>query len=178
MLTIRDATPRDAEAIAEINAAGWRTAYRGLVPDERIQGISVRAWTREIRGNLSEPADGYFSLVAEEDGRVVGSCFLLRKARDGDLDRASELVAIYVHPDHWRRGVGASLIGEVLRRTPEWGTSEIALWTLVRNEPAIAFYRRFGWSPDGSRQMHPAARALALRMQRELDGQAPTGPAQ
>ena len=178
MLEIRDATPRDAEAIAEINAAGWRTAYRGLVPDEKIQGIPERAWAREIAGNLSQPADGHLSLVAVEDGRVVGSCFLLRKARDGDLDDASELVAIYVHPEHWRRGVGASLITEALRRAPEWGTSEIALWTLVGNEAAIAFYERFGWSPDGSRQMHPAARALALRMRREFDGPAPAGPAQ
>jgi GNAT superfamily N-acetyltransferase len=169
MLRVRDATPGDAKAIAETNAAGWRLAYRGLVDDRRLDGISIKVWTRDMQGILEQLDERSFSLVAEHEGRFAGSCFVKGPARDGDLDPgAIELVAIYVDPPLWRRGIGTALVQEATQRAKAGGFTEMSLWTLKGNEPAKAFYERLGWRADGATRFDPSARAPALRMLRPL----------
>ena len=53
-LELRDARPDDAERIAQINAEGWRTAYVGMIEDERLASIDVDEWARTIRTNLDQ----------------------------------------------------------------------------------------------------------------------------
>jgi GNAT superfamily N-acetyltransferase len=169
MIEIRDATVADADAIAEINAAGWRTAYRGIIDADRLKGIPVKAWAREIAANLEELEPGSFDLVAEVDGVVAGSCFVTSPARDGDLGTdVAELVAIYVHPDRWNQGIGRALVAEAVNRSTALGFSEMSLWTLTMNDRALLFYEALGWKPDGREQVHPVARVPALRMRRPL----------
>lgn len=169
MLRIRDATPEDAERIAEINAAGWRQAYRGIVDPDRLDAISTSAWAREIRANLGDLAGGSFSLVAEDDEGIAGSCFVVAPSRDGDLGpEVAELAAIYVEPARWRRGVGRALIAAALGRATGNGFREMSLWTLAENDRAFAFYEALGWSRDGSERIHPRAGAATARMRRAL----------
>lgn len=169
MIEIREATPADAETIAAINSAGWRAAYRGIIEPDRLAGIPVAAWTREIAGNLKAMSPGAFSLVAEADGVLAGSCFVTVPARDGDLGpEIAELVAIYVDPPRWRTGIGSALLGEAIPRAARQGLAALSLWTLKENLPAQAFYERHGFRPDGSEQVHPVARAPAIRMRRPL----------
>jgi GNAT superfamily N-acetyltransferase len=169
VVQVRDAIAADARAIAEINAAGWRAAYRGVIDQDRLDGIPVKAWAREIARNLDDLAPGSFSLVAELDGRVAGSCFVVAPARDGDLGPdVAELVAIYVDPTLWGQGIGRALIEEATGRATRQGFSEMSLWTLRDNHPAQSFYEKLGFSPDGSGQVHPVARAPAIRMRRPL----------
>ena len=40
-VVIREATPDDARAIAEVHVASWRWAYRGDLPAEFLDGLSV-----------------------------------------------------------------------------------------------------------------------------------------
>ncbi len=42
-ITIRPATAGDAPAIARVRIDGWRTAYRGLVPDAGVDAMDVDA---------------------------------------------------------------------------------------------------------------------------------------
>jgi GNAT superfamily N-acetyltransferase len=177
VVEIRDATAGDAEAIAETNAAAWRTAYRGLIEQDRLDGIPVKAWARDIARNLAEIGPGSFSLVAVQEGRVAGSCFVLAPARDGDLGpEVIELVAIYVDPLQWGRGIGRALVEEAVERAEREGFGEMSLWTLRDNTAARNFYQRLGWRPDGREQIHPAARAPAVRMRRELSPSQPRAP--
>jgi GNAT superfamily N-acetyltransferase len=169
LIRIRDATPDDADAIAAINAAGWQAAYVGLIDQDRLANIPVKVWAREIRGNLADLESASFSIVAELEGRVVGSCFVTGRARDGDLgDDVAELVAIYIDPPHWRQGVGSALLREAVDRCKRQGKSEISLWTLSGNEGAQQFYESHGFVRDGREQIHPVVRAPALRMRRPL----------
>jgi ribosomal protein S18 acetylase RimI-like enzyme len=169
LIAVRDAVPDDADAIAEINAAGWRTAYVGLIDRDRLANLPVKVWSREIRANLEELSSGSFSIVAELDGRIAGSCFVTGRARDGDLpDDVAELIAIYVDPSHWRQGVGSALMREAFERCSRQGKAEISLWTLSGNRAAQAFYERHGFEGDGNEQIHPLARAPAIRMRRPL----------
>lgn len=169
MIEIRDAVPADAERIAEIIARAWRTAYRGIIENDRLAGLPVKAWEREIRANLERLEGGSFGIVAERDGEVAGSCYVVIPARDGDLGPdVAELVAIYVDPAHWRQGIGRALVAEALERASRAGALEVSLWTLCESQPAQSFYKQLGWRPDGSKQLHPVARAPTLRMRRPL----------
>ena len=40
-LTIRPATPNDAQAVARIRVQGWRFAYQGLISQDYLDSLSV-----------------------------------------------------------------------------------------------------------------------------------------
>jgi len=44
-LVVRRAEPRDAPAVARVHVASWRQAYRGLLPQEYLDSLSVEART-------------------------------------------------------------------------------------------------------------------------------------
>ncbi|HVL03469.1 MAG TPA: hypothetical protein VM386_03415 [Acidimicrobiales bacterium] len=41
MVELRDATPADAPAIANVLVQSWRAAYRGLLPDDVLAKLSI-----------------------------------------------------------------------------------------------------------------------------------------
>ena len=53
-LTIRPATPYDAQAIARIRVQGWRFAYQGLISQDYLDSLSVAKDTERMRGYLSQ----------------------------------------------------------------------------------------------------------------------------
>jgi hypothetical protein len=84
---IRTATEDDAAAIAEVHVASWRGAYRGVVPDQVLDGADLlggrrRMWQR-LLGDAA-PA-GHAAWVAEADGQVVAFADVL-PSRDDDAD--------------------------------------------------------------------------------------------
>ena len=168
-LEIRDARPEDAERIAEINAAGWRTAYVGMIESDRLDAIDIAEWARTIRENLQRLSKGSFSIVAVVDGEIAGSAYVVSPSSDDDLGpEYSELVAIYVDPGNWRHGIGTALLDAAQARAARSGSTQMSLWTLTENAPAQAFYEHHGWRRDGSKEIHPVAKAPAIRMRRPL----------
>jgi hypothetical protein len=48
MVELRDATPADAHAIANVLVQSWRAAYRGLLPDDVLAGLSTAATDQRL----------------------------------------------------------------------------------------------------------------------------------
>ena len=152
-IRIRRAAPADALAIAEIGVAGWQAAYRGILPDEYLDWLSVAARETAWRMMLeSDEAGEAPAWLAERGGRVIG--FVAGgPPRDDDVSQAAaEVYAIYVVPDSWRRGAGKALLGTVVDHWRERGVETLVLWVLEANGSGRAFYEAMGWAPDGSRQ--------------------------
>ncbi|MBU7598358.1 GNAT family N-acetyltransferase [Streptomyces sp. P38-E01] len=61
---------------------------------------------------------------------------------------AGELYAFYVHPRHWRHGLGGALMDAALRRWTQNGVRAAVLWVYERNASARAFYEHHGWHFD------------------------------
>ncbi|MCK1796675.1 GNAT family N-acetyltransferase [Streptomyces sp. XM4193] len=61
---------------------------------------------------------------------------------------AGELYAFYVHPRHWRHGVGRALMDAALGRWTQNGVRAAVLWVYERNVSARAFYEDHGWHHD------------------------------
>jgi GNAT superfamily N-acetyltransferase len=90
---------------------------------------------------LADP--GVLHWVAEEDGEIVGEllCHPLRlPSRHG---RELLLYSIGVRESHRRRGVGRSLVDEMLRWMRDEGVPEV--WVLADNPAAEEFYAACGF---------------------------------
>jgi ribosomal protein S18 acetylase RimI-like enzyme len=163
-IRVREAIPDDTDAIVGVTAAGWRAAYRDIVPQDKLADLPVARWRHEVHVGLRRPVADAFSYVAEIGGEFAGYCFVAAPSREPDLGpEVAELVAIYVEPDRWGRGAGAALMRAALERLTELPYDEVVLWTFKDNAPAIAFYERHGWKRDGDQKVHPRTQAVAIR---------------
>jgi GNAT superfamily N-acetyltransferase len=164
---VRKAIPEDTDAIVAVTAAGWRTAYRDIVAQDRLADLPLARWRHEVHVGLRRPVKDAFSLVAEIDGEFAGYCFVAAPSREPDLGpNVAELVAIYVEPDRWGQGAGTALMRAAMDRLSELPYGEVILWTFKENVPAIAFYERHGWKADGEQKIHPRTEAAAIRFRR------------
>ncbi|HEY6636876.1 MAG TPA: GNAT family N-acetyltransferase [Solirubrobacterales bacterium] len=162
---VRKATPDDTDAIVAVTAAGWRTAYRDIVPQDRLASLPLARWRHEVHVGLRRPVEDSFSYVAEIDGDFAGYCFVAAPSREPDLGRkVAELVAIYIEPERWGQGAGSALMHTALVQLADLPYDEVVLWTFKENAPAIAFYERHGWRCDGDEKVHPRTEAVAIRL--------------
>ncbi|MFT4980021.1 MAG: GNAT superfamily N-acetyltransferase [Myxococcota bacterium] len=143
-LTLRTPTLDDVQAIAVVHVFAWLRTYRGLVPDEVLEQYTL--WKREDQwhSHLIDPDNPMRHQLAERDGVVIG--FVAWGPGRGEA--RPELVALYVRPDHWRTGVGRTLMVAAEASLAQLG-NEAFLWVLSENGPARRFYEDTGWTPDG-----------------------------
>ena len=169
MIEVREATPEDTEAIVAVTAAGWRTAYEGIVKPEKLADLPIERWRHEVGVGLRRPVDDAFTYVAEIDGGFAGYCYVAAPSREPDVGAAvAELVAMYVDPGHWRQRVGEALMDAALARLADLPYDTAVLWTFEENERAVTFYERFGWAKDGAEKIHARSGEPAIRMRRPL----------
>jgi RimJ/RimL family protein N-acetyltransferase len=151
---IRDATVADAAAIAGIHVRSWQSAYRGMIDDEVLDGLSVakRAsdWTERVRLSRSRGAIP-FTVVAEGNDQLLGFCNVAHL----DEDAAATIGALYLEPGHLRTA---------LQRLRAAGLDDVVLWVLAANHGARAFYERFGFGDDGGRERFAGASEIRMRI--------------
>ncbi len=146
MMTIRPEINDDIDAVVAMHIRTWQKAYRGMLPDEVLDHLDPVIWAQRRREHRANP--GSTSLVAEEDGTIVGFVHFGPDREDPVL---GEIYAIYVDPDRWGSGVGDRLMTRALDSLPH---REVRLWVLEQNERALRFYRRYGLHPDGTRSTY------------------------
>lgn len=176
--TIREAEPADADAIAAVHVASWQVGYRGLLPEDVLAGLSVAEFGSRWAAGLRAGGARVSTLLVCRGDEVVGFSTVgpVRSAEDGaDIAEPGtdlgELRTIYVHPAHWRLGIGGRLHTAALYKLAAFGFRLAVLFVLVGNERAIGFYRQAGWVMDGGRKtgIGPAGVRLdELRLHRTL----------
>ena len=141
---VREAKCDDAPAIARVHVASWRTTYRGIVPDDVLDNLSVEARERQWRGHLYRADDDTFVYVALDGlGAVVGFAHG-GPERTGDPEHGGELYAIYLLVSHQGRGLGRSLLAMVRARLQAQGLVGMLIWVAAANAPARRFYEAMG----------------------------------
>ncbi|TQL95067.1 ribosomal protein S18 acetylase RimI-like enzyme [Actinoallomurus bryophytorum] len=141
-MTVRDAGPEDAEALARVRSLSWRSAYDGLLSPALIEIATGPDWVERQRAFLTE-TPGRRALLAEDGDAAVGMAVY---GPDRDPGGHAELYAIYVLPGYWSKNVGAPLMDGVLDGVRTGGYSRIALWVLAANLRARRFYERYGFA--------------------------------
>src|SRR5436309_15267903 len=69
VISIRNARPADAEAIAEVHDAAWRDAYRGIIPGRELERMIARRGPRWWQAAISR---GSRLVVLDFGGRIAG----------------------------------------------------------------------------------------------------------
>jgi ribosomal protein S18 acetylase RimI-like enzyme len=154
-MRVRVASSADARRIAEVNVRTWQAAYRGQVPDEYLDSLSVEeresGWF-EILGGSNLPVSGVF--VIEDDNRAVVGFVGLSPSSDPDATSGTgEVGAIYVLREHWGTGFGWALLEQATESLREAACSSATLWVLDSNTRARSFYERAGWAFDGQQKI-------------------------
>jgi ribosomal protein S18 acetylase RimI-like enzyme len=173
-MKVRRANAANAAAIAAVHVSSWEGAYRGMIPDERLDRRTVARQTamwEELLGGVGDPVDARrpWVLVAEHGDAIVGFVSLNIPSRDTDaVQRTAEISALYVDPVHWRRGAGTALMDATLAEAADRGCDDATLWVLEPNARARAFYERCGFADDGGRQTYGEGCLGELRMRRGL----------
>lgn len=140
---IRPAKPEDAAAIAAINTLAWQ-AYRGIVPDDALDAMSPddpRSITRNEEYIKNLPATDLV-LVYKDEGRVVG--FIDLRYDLEEKRREMELKRLYVHPTHWRHGIGGLLMQTAVGHLQKQGWPGLYVWTLKASTHSRNFYEKRG----------------------------------
>lgn len=158
-VVIDEARTEDALAIAAVHVASWRAAYRGLIADAYLDGLSIDGRERMWRDCIEEGRTSL--LVARCAGRVCGFA-AFGASRDADAAAGTaELIAIYLDPAQWSRGVGRRLWRAVRQSVATQGFSVVTLWVLTGNTRAIRFYEAAGFVAEAA-----SCKAFTLGSQR------------
>ncbi len=154
-VTVRPATVDDLPGMARVHVETWQATYRGLVPDERLDRLTVANDLESGFGSwVRQPPPGVGAFVAiDPAGEVVGFAFDGPNA-GGEAGFPGELKSLYVRPAQQRRGVGTALVGEAARHLFASGRVGMIVWVLEQN-PYRRFYERLGGVPVG-RRMTPS----------------------
>lgn len=165
-MQLRPAAVEDARGIAVVHVRSWQAAYRGLMPQQVLDSLSVAEREANWERILSETARGSRTLVVERIGTIAGWASF-GAARDADAIATGELWGIYVHPRSWSLGIGRLLIDAVEEELRADGHDRAYLWVLEGNERASSFYERTGWAPDGGTKIERRP-GLTLRERRHV----------
>lgn len=141
-ITLREAAPDDAEALARIIVTAYEHAFRGLVPDQCLaftEAESAANWKRTLHDGLP---DRDFMVVAQAtDGIVAG--YVWGGPHDDPLYRG-EIRQIAVLPAHQSKGIGRQLVCYVAQRLADEQNIHSLRVSVLRINPNRAFYERLG----------------------------------
>lgn len=143
-MKIRHAEPGDARGIAEAHVSSWRSSYRGIVPDARLDALDAESRVPFWEAHLET------CFVSVDDDGVITGFVSAGPAQNDELGTDGEIYAIYLVEAAKKQGVGRGLMYEAVFRLREAGFRSVSLWLLKEN-PARGFYERFGGRVTGEK---------------------------
>lgn len=149
-LTIRRATPADAEALSRIGAETFTETFGHMYPPEDLSAFLDTAYAVEkSRADLAAPAKAVW--LVEADGAVVGHAL----AGPCDLPHpevtpaCGELKRLYILKAHQGGGVGSRLLNETLDWLQRDGPRPLWIGVWSENFGAQRLYGRMGFEKVG-----------------------------
>ncbi len=126
-MTVRTMTIEDFDQVHAL----WMTisgfAIRSI--DDSREGVE-----RFLRRNPTT------SVVAEEDGKIVGSILCGHDGRRGCMYH------VCVHKDYRMRGIGKAMVVYAMNALKAEEISKVSLIAFTRNDIGNAFWNRIGWT--------------------------------
>ena len=149
MIKIVFPKPEDAEGIQNVFYKSWLDTY----PNEEI-GITIDdvehwykdAWQEKLnklRSRIINPPENQSLFIAKDGDLVVGVCRIVKHPDKNQLQ------AIYVLPEHQRKGIGKMLWNKALEIFDS--NKDTIVQVAIYNKKAIDFYKKLGFVDTGKR---------------------------
>ena len=157
---VRPARAGDADDLARVQVASWRSAFAGIVPPELLGELTsleaAAVWRdrwREAIGN--PPTSRHRVLTAVTDGmpREVAGFVSGGPATDADRWPATdaEIYEFRVAPDRTGQGHGGRLMHAAAETLVSDGFRTVSIWVLEADALLRQFLESAGWALDGAR---------------------------
>jgi ribosomal protein S18 acetylase RimI-like enzyme len=127
-ISLRTMMPFDLPAVAEVDALAFELIWQNSLP------VLKQAYTQA----------GWAS-VAETDGQVIGYQLSTRNSLGVHLARLA------VRPDLQGKGLGYTLVADLIRQAGRSGISHLTVNTQSDNATSLALYQRMGFRETGER---------------------------
>ncbi|MCM1525084.1 MAG: GNAT family N-acetyltransferase [Ruminococcus sp.] len=132
----------DIYGVSRIYEESWKYAYKGIVPQDFLDGIPEGKWADSV----DQPQR--ISLVMLDGDKMIGTSSVSR-SRSADLPDHGEIISLYLLPEYTGKGHGNALLAAAKDQLYKMGFDKIFLWVLEENRRARHFYEKNGFSPDG-----------------------------
>jgi len=148
-VTLRPATPADAEALAKLAADSFVAAFGHLYQPEDLQAFLGEYRTPERYGaDLADPARRI--QLAEVDGEPAAYCLIVIGEQFDERPaprpaRPVFLSQLYCAPGQSGHGLGAALMDWAIAEARAEGADALQLSVFSENFGAQRFYRRYGF---------------------------------
>lgn len=150
-ISIRTGTPADAEALAELAARTFRDTFGSDNRPEDLALYLTQAYGPVQQGR--ELADPDITTLLAGTGHAPGAYAQLRRGHAPDCvsgESPLELWRFYVAREWHGRGLAQALMRRVEAEAERCGARTLWLGVWERNERALAFYRKCGFTDVGS----------------------------
>ncbi len=124
--------------VSRVYAQSWKAAYRGIVPQDYLDGIPENRWSKILANGLS-----HLWIVSDGD-RIVGSS-TYAPARDEKYGGWGEIISIYLLPEYFHLGIGTKLLLASMNGLFSMGYRDLYLWVFEDNRSAHRFYEKNGF---------------------------------
>jgi len=150
MMIVRRAAASDAAALSELAEATFRATFGPHNAAADVEAHCVRAFSEDAQSREIADVDA-LTLLADVDGAQVGFAQLRWPSAPACVPgkRPGEIHRLYVRADHHGQGVAQDLMNASIREMAARGSDMIWLGVWEENRRAIAFYRKFGFTPVG-----------------------------
>lgn len=156
-MIIRPFQLNDLNQCATLHMASRRASEEGLIFDCDLERHDLNYFIENWKkwSELSE-TDIH---IAEDDGEILGFIMFGKVRTRPDFDKGivpkygSEIYALYVHPDHFRKGIGKALFQRACDDLINRKTKSMILWTKKKNKRSCGFYTVLGGAKVGKKRV-------------------------
>ncbi|WP_372844601.1 GNAT family N-acetyltransferase [Psychrobacter sp.] len=165
MFFIRKADQHDVSDIAHIHFTSWHATYADLLPKayrdkENNLPQKIAMWGKIM---LSSGVNTW--IAYDDENNNVGFISYFTKNNE------CEITTLYILPQYQSLGLGTKLMNAAIEDISRHNRCiTLSLWVLENNLPAISFYKKSGFEPDGkhSEELYEDSKIIDIRMVKSL----------
>ncbi len=139
-IVIRPWQKVDLASIRRITWLSWISTYARFIPESDLKAYFDARYTEEaVLSMFEDPFTHGF--VAETDDRIAGYARLFFNRDEHRL----YVPSLYFLPEFQGQGMGGQLLEAAEEYAAEKGLDELWIGVMVKNSPALVFYRKVGF---------------------------------
>ena len=165
MSMIRPLEDKDVETVCRIVNVNWKTVYAEYVGPSLLDSAGCAERTRRLKLDFDSRR---FSEYVWDEGGQTAAMLSFGEAGDDDAAGALEIWRVYVAAPFQGKGIGRELLAFAERQARAQGREKIVIWAFKKNERAVSFYQKHGYSIDKEKYLGEPYCAAGVRLVKAL----------